>query len=77
MKKLNDKELTKVLYETMYHVHNALIKNGIQYSLNGGSLLGAVRHRGIIPWDNDVDIVVHKNFLPLLNSKEFKDSSCF
>ena len=48
------------LLELMKLVHAFLVSKDIRYSLCGGSLLGAIRHNGFIPWDDDIDIMMDR-----------------
>lgn len=54
----------RALRETTKYVINILESSGVRYWLEGGSLLGAVRHQDIIPWDYDVDLGIYLEDIP-------------
>eukprot|EP00697_Spironema_sp_BW2_P006367 gnl/Spiro4/1889_TR887_c0_g1_i1.p1 gnl/Spiro4/1889_TR887_c0_g1~~gnl/Spiro4/1889_TR887_c0_g1_i1.p1 ORF type:complete len:257 (+),score=25.48 gnl/Spiro4/1889_TR887_c0_g1_i1:92-862(+) len=46
------------LYKMLYVTQHLLKKHGVIFWMSGGTFLGAVRHQGLIPWDDDADIEV-------------------
>lgn len=56
------KETQKVLLNLFKEVKLVLESNNIPYYLIYGSLLGAVRHKGFIPWDDDLDLCIDKKY---------------
>ena len=56
MKKLTLDEIKKTELEILLSFDRVCRENGLKYSMCAGTLLGAVRHKGFIPWDDDIDV---------------------
>lgn len=58
MKIISEDELKLIQLDILKYVHAFCEKHEIKYIIAYGTLLGAVRHQGFIPWDNDIDIAM-------------------
>lgn len=54
-------ELKQIQLDILEVIDNFCVQNGIRYSLACGSMLGAIRHKGYIPWDDDIDIYIPRD----------------
>lgn len=59
--KLSNKEIKAELLSVLIEIDRVCRNLGIKYFLFAGTLLGAVRHKGFIPWDDDVDIAMTRH----------------
>lgn len=55
------KKLWMISLDMLIEFDRVCKKHGFQYFLSGGTMLGAVRHKGFIPWDDDVDVFLFRD----------------
>ncbi len=60
MKQIDLQELKNVELNILDWFDNVCKDNSITYYLSGGTLLGAIRHKGFIPWDDDIDVMMFR-----------------
>lgn len=74
MRKIGTDELKKIQIEIADEIHAFCFANNLRYSLCSGTLLGAVRHKGYIPWDDDIDFMMprkdYEAFIRLYKSEK-------
>lgn len=61
MKEIAIDELKNIQVDILQAIHDYCSAHGLKYSLCGGALIGAIRHKGFIPWDDDIDILMPRN----------------
>ena len=79
MKSMSKSECKSEMMRILKYIDEIAQKNNINYTLIGGSLIGALRNNGIIPWDDDIDIgLTYDNYKQLIEliekdgNKDFK-----
>lgn len=60
-RKMELKELQSLVLQTMMDIHQFCEKNKIDYYIIAGTVLGAIRHNGFVPWDDDIDIAMTRD----------------
>lgn len=75
------KEVHAELLILLKKFNDICVTNGIKYSLLGGTLLGAIREKGFIPWDNDADVALlrieYEKFCEVMKSRQVASDISF
>ena len=61
MREVSLEESKRICFEILQFFDSFCREHSIKYSLGEGTLLGAVRHKGFIPWDDDIDLLMERD----------------
>lgn len=75
MKEISMEESKSIMIKILESIDKCCRENDIKYSLCWGTMIGAVRHHGFIPWDDDIDVMMpredYNKFLTLYSNQQF------
>ena len=78
MRELSNEEIQKIELDILVFIKKICEENNLRYYLAYGTLIGAIRHKGFIPWDDDVDIMMpRKDYLKLIELIKKRDQYRF
>ena len=61
MREVTFEESRNIQLDILRDIDKTCRENGIKYSLSMGTLIGAIRHKGFIPWDDDIDLMMTRD----------------
>ena len=75
MQELLLEDCKKIEYGILKFIHKICRQNNLRYYLAYGTLLGAIRHGGFIPWDDDIDVFMpYEDYMQLIEIMKYDDS---
>jgi len=81
MEKITIERLRNRQMNILDYISSLCEENGLKYYLAYGTLIGAVRHKGYIPWDDDIDLFMlrddYEKLIDLVNSDKSGRFRCF
>lgn len=82
-KKMTLKQIQDAEFGILLYLHKFCKEHDIKYSLEGGSLIGIVRHKDFVPWDDDTDLIMtrdnYNKFIELFSKENgrYRMVNCF